>query len=151
MNRYHFVCLLFLRMQPHLTTTWWRSHYRHLHLSVDDIKGLQMLSKCCPGWCGCSCVYLGLETHWNLQFGSPILHITLKKVVGCIPPPGWVNLFGLICFCQKLSMQHCTVLGTVPIMQPVSSSSLSLPSSVSCPSSSSCSPLCSVSELARSL
>jgi len=28
----------------------------------------------------------GVENRWNLQFGTPILHISLMEVVGCVPP-----------------------------------------------------------------
>jgi len=54
-----------------------------------------------------------------------------------------------MCFCRNLSMRCCTVLVIVPITQPCSSSSLSLPCSVS--SSSSSSPSSPSSELGRPL
>ena len=45
-----------------------------------------MLSKCCRGWCGCSRVYLELDNCQKLYFGSPMLHISLMELVGCVPP-----------------------------------------------------------------
>ena len=68
------------------------SHSWHWSLSLDNINNLHMLSKCCQGWCGCRRVYLGLDHCQNLQFGSPILHISLTKVLGCIPPT-WLDHF----------------------------------------------------------
>jgi len=85
-NRYEFMWLGFLRTQPHLTTSWSRSHRWHFRLSSDDLRGLHMLSNCYQGWCGSSRVYLGLDNRQNLQFGCPIPHISFTKVVGCIPP-----------------------------------------------------------------
>jgi len=83
---YAFVWLCFLQTQPQLTTSWSRSHLWLLWLSADNIKHLHKLSKCCQWWCGCSCVCLGFHNCWNLQFGHPILHISLTQVVRCIPP-----------------------------------------------------------------
>jgi len=76
----------FLRAQPHLTTSWSRSHCWHFRFSSYDLRSLNMLSNCYRGWCGCSRVYLGLDNRRNHQFGSLIPHISLTKVVGCIPP-----------------------------------------------------------------
>jgi len=84
-NRYEFVWLWFLCTQPHLTTPRSRSLCQHLRLSEDDVESLHKLSKCCLGWCPCNHVSLWLDNCWNLQFSSPILHISLTEVGGCMP------------------------------------------------------------------
>ena len=87
---------------------------------------------------------------------------TLNSVVLYFICPSWkrsaaspqhacISSSSLFCFCWKLSIQSFTVLKIVPITQPGSSSSLSLPSSVSSSSSSSSFPSSSSSELARLL
>jgi len=85
-NWYEFVWQWFLQTQPHLPTSWSRSHCRHLRLSPDDVKCLHKLTKCCRRWCVYSHVYLGLDNCRNLQFGCHILHMSLTEVVGCVPP-----------------------------------------------------------------
>jgi len=87
-DRYELVWLLFLRTQSYLIMSWLRSQRHHLRLSSDDMNSVHMLSKCCQEWWGCSRVYLRLDNCPNLQFGSPILHISITKVVGWIPPSG---------------------------------------------------------------
>jgi len=86
-------------------------------------------------------------------FSSVILYfISLSRQYSAASPhPGFLSSSSLICFCRKLSMWCRTVLENVPITQPGSSSSLSLPRSVSSLSSSSSSPSSSSSELARFL
>jgi len=150
-NRYELLWLCFFRTQPHLTTSWARSHCRHWRLSSEDIKSMHMLSKCCRRWSGCSHVYLGLNNHRNLQFGSPVLHIPLTKVVGCIPPTRLGQFVKLHLLLLKPLQAVLNCLDSVPITQPGWSSSLSLPSSVSSSLYSSSSTSCSSSELARSL
>ena len=44
-----------------------------------------MLSRCCRGWWGCRYDYLRPDNHLNFPFSCPVLHISLMKVVGCIP------------------------------------------------------------------
>jgi len=151
MNWYEFVWLWFLRIQPHLTTAWSRSHCRHFGLSSDNIKCLHMLSKCCRGWWGCRRVYSGLDSCQNLQFGGRILHISPMNVVGCIPrsqlgkfvkPHRLLpNPLHAVLYCFGDCAHHPAVL----------SSSLSLPCSVSSSLSSLSSPSCSLSELERLL
>ena len=148
--RSEFVWLWFLRSQPHLTTSWSRGHCRHLQLSPEDVNSLHKLSKCFRGWYGCIHVHLGFNNCRNLQFRSPIHHISPTEVDACVAQPGHVNSSSLIYFCRKLSMRWCTVFELLPIPQP-RSSSLGLPSSVYSSSSSSSSPFCSSSEILKSL
>jgi len=73
-----------------------------------------------------------------------------RKLSDVSPHPGFVSPSNLICYFRKLSMWCWTVLEIVPITQPGSSSSLSLPSSVSSSTSSSA-PSSTSLQLPRSL
>jgi len=93
----------------------------------------------------------GWTTAWTLNAVIPcFLSLSRNKSDGS-PQPGCVNLWSFICFCWKRSLWCLIVSEIVPITQPGSSSSLSLPSSGSDWSSSSFSPSSPSFGLARSL
>jgi len=87
----------------------------------------------------------------NLHFSRPILHIALTELVDYVPPSRLCQIVKPHLLLPKALHAVLYVLEIVPITQPGSSSSLSLPSSVTSSSSSSSSPSSSSSELARSL
>jgi len=132
-----------------MTTSWSRSPLRPLRYSVDNVNTHHKLSKCCRWRCQSFIIRLQLNYCQNLRFECAILLISFTEVVGCILPPRLSQLLSFICFCQNLSVHRFTILLIVPITQPGSSSSLSLPHSVSLSYSSF--PSSPSSELARSL
>jgi len=96
-----------------------------------------------------SSVIWGSTTAGTSNSDVPDLISLSWKQLAASPHPGFVNSSSFICFCWYLSIRCCTILEIVPITQPYSSSSLSLPCSVS--SSSSSSPSSPSWELARLL
>jgi len=92
-----------------------------------------------------------LTTTGTFNLAVPYFPSLSGKSLAASPHPRWVNWSSLNNLCQKLAMRWCTVLEIVPITQPGSSSSLSVPSSVFSSSCSISSPSCSSLELASSL
>jgi len=90
-----------------------------------------------------------LTTCGTLQSDMPYFLSVFLTFLAASSHPGCVNWSIVIYFCRNLSMRCCSMLDSVPITHPGSSSSLIFPCSV--PSSSSSSPSSPLSDLARSL
>ena len=88
-----FVCLGFPGTQPHMTTSWSRSHLQQLWFSGDLMKSLYRRTKCCRCRWGCIIFSWQLDESWYLQFGLRDGRISLTQVVGHVSP-AWLNQLG---------------------------------------------------------
>jgi hypothetical protein len=132
-----------------MTTSWSRGPLRPLRSSADNVKTLHQLSKCCCWRCRSVIHCLRLDDSQNPQFGGAVLLISVTEGVGWILPSQLSQFVELHLLLPNSLHALLDLLVIVPITQPGSSSSLTLPCSIS--SSSSCSPSSPSSELARSL
>ena len=84
-------------------TPWWTSHLRHLQFSGYTIKSLHRLTRCRQCRSGHIIFRLRLNPSWNLQFGHPVLLISLTEVISRVSP-------GRLCQFVKLHLVLPTTL-----------------------------------------
>jgi len=131
-----------------MNTSWSRSPLRHSGYSGDNLKTLYQLSKCCRWRSRSVIIRLWLNDSQNHQFGCAVPLMSFMEVVGCILPSQlcqFVKLHLLLSNPLHVLLDRFVI---VPITQPGSSSSRSLPFALSSSSSSPSSPS---SELTGSL